>query len=115
MNELFDKNWRSTILLEIISIYSFWTGEYLATGLKLHQLKALLKVGEWVIQEELAICNTFRDNSHLLILSRWIISYGSETSTTENSSKIAEWVIWEELAICNIFRDNSHLLIWVGE
>ena len=39
-------------------------------GLKLHQVKALPKVGEGVISENLAICNTFRGNSHLLILSR---------------------------------------------
>ena len=39
-------------------------------GLKLHQVKALPKVGEQVIREKLAVCNTFRDNSHLLILSR---------------------------------------------
>ena len=44
-------------------------------GLKLHQVKALPKVGEWVISEKLAICNTFRDNSDLLILSRWVITY----------------------------------------
>ena len=48
-------------------------------GLKLYQMKALPKVGEWVIWEKFAICNTFRDNSYLLILSRWVISYGSET------------------------------------
>ena len=41
----------------------------------------------WVIWEILAICNTSRDNSHLLILSRWIISYGSETSLSESSLK----------------------------
>ena len=85
-------------------------------GLKLHRVKALPKVGEWVIWEKLAICNTFRDNSHLLILSRWVISYGSETSPSEALPKVGEWLIWEELAICNTFRDNSHLLIlsrWV--
>ena len=62
MNELFEKNWLSAILLEIFSIYSFWVGEKLATGLTLHQVKALPKVDEWVIWEKLAICNTFRDN-----------------------------------------------------
>ena len=41
MNELFDKNWVSAILLEVIRIYSFWVGEQLAMGLKLHQVKAL--------------------------------------------------------------------------
>ena len=60
-------------------------------GLKLHQVKALPKVGEWVIWEKLAICNTFRDNSHLLILSRWVISYGSETSQSESSPK-SRWM-----------------------
>ena len=35
------KNWVSAIVLEIISIYSFWVGEQLATGLKLHWVKAL--------------------------------------------------------------------------
>ena len=39
-------------------------------GLKLHHVKAIPKVGEGVIREKLAICNTFRDNLHLLILSR---------------------------------------------
>ena len=39
-------------------------------GLKLHQVKALPKVGERVIREKLAICNSFSDTSHLLILSR---------------------------------------------
>ena len=61
-------------------------------GLKLHQVKALPKVGEWVILEKLAICNTFTDNSHLLILSRWVISYGSETSPSESSPK-SRWMI----------------------
>ena len=42
--------------------------------------EALPKVGEWVIWEKLAICNTSRDNSHILIFSRRVISYGSETS-----------------------------------
>ena len=84
---VFDKNWVSAILLQIISIYSFWVGESLAMGLKLHQVKALPKVGEWVIWEKLAICNAFRDNSHLLILSRWVISYGSETSEWKLSQK----------------------------
>ena len=60
-------------------------------GLKLHQVKALPKVGEWVIWEKLAIRNTFRDNSHLLILSRWVISYGSETSPSESSAK-SRWM-----------------------
>ena len=41
IKELFDKNWVSAIVFEIISIYSF-----LAMGLKLHQVKALPKVGE---------------------------------------------------------------------
>ena len=54
-------------------------------GLKLHHVKSLPKVGEWVIWEKLAICNTFRGNSHLLFLSRWAISYGSETSPSESS------------------------------
>ena len=49
MNELFDKNWISAILLEIICIYSFSVGEYLPMGVKLHQVKALPKVGEGVI------------------------------------------------------------------
>ena len=62
VKELFEKNWLPAILLEIISIYSFSAGEYLATGLKLHEVKALSKVCEWVIWEKLAICNTFRDN-----------------------------------------------------
>ena len=70
MNELFEKNWLSAILFEIFSIYSFSVGEKLATGLTLHQVKALAKVGESVICEKLAIFYTFRDNSHLLILSR---------------------------------------------
>ena len=38
-------------------------------GLKLHHVEALPKV-DGVISEKLAICNTFTDNSHLLILSR---------------------------------------------
>ena len=38
-------------------------------GVKLHHVKALPKVDEGV-REKLAICNTFTDNSHLLILSR---------------------------------------------
>ena len=38
-------------------------------GLKLHHVKALSKVDE-LFEKKLAICNTFRDNSHLLILSR---------------------------------------------
>ena len=50
MNELFDKNWVSTILLEIISIYSFSVGEQLAMGLKLHHVKALPKVDELLIK-----------------------------------------------------------------
>ena len=54
-------------------------------------VKALPNVGEWVIWEKLAICNTFRNNSHLLILSRWIISYGSETSPSESSPK-SRWM-----------------------
>ena len=91
MNELFEKNWLSAIFLEIISIYSFWAGEKLATRLKLHQVKAFPKVDEWVIWEKLAISYTFRDNSHLLILSRWEISYGSETSPCESSSK-SRWM-----------------------
>ena len=72
---------------EIIHMYSFWVGEQISTGLKLHHVKVLPKVDEWVIWEKLAICNTFRDNLHLLILSRWVISYGSETSPCESSSK----------------------------
>ena len=40
-------------------------------GLKLHQLNALPKVGEYqLFKKKLAISYTFRDNSHLLILSR---------------------------------------------
>ena len=27
MNELFDKNWVSAIVFEVIRIYSFWVGE----------------------------------------------------------------------------------------
>ena len=46
MNELFEKNWLSPILLEIIRIYSFGVGEKLAMGLKLHHVKALPKVDE---------------------------------------------------------------------
>ena len=46
VDELFEKNWLSAILLEIIGIYSFGAGEKLATGLKLHQVKALPKVDE---------------------------------------------------------------------
>ena len=61
-------------------------------GLKLHQVKALPKVGEWVIWEKLAIFYTFRDNSHLLILSRRVISYGSETSPSESYPK-SRWMI----------------------
>ena len=60
-------------------------------GVKLHQVKALPKVGEWVIWEKLAICNTFSDNSHLLILSRWVISYECETSPSESSPK-SRWM-----------------------
>ena len=56
-------------------------------GLKLCHVKALPKVDERVICEKLAICNTFRENSHLLILSRRVSSYGSETSQCESSSK----------------------------
>ena len=48
-------------------------------GLKLHQVKALPKVGEWVIWEKLAICNTFRDNSHLLILDKDVSIATAET------------------------------------
>ena len=50
-------------------------------------MKALQNVGEWVIWEILAICNTFSDNRQLLILSRWVISYGSENSLIESSPK----------------------------
>ena len=39
-------------------------------GLELHHVKALPKVDESVIREKLGLCNTFKDNSHLLILSR---------------------------------------------
>ena len=53
--------------------------------------EALPKVGEWVIWEKLAICNTSRDNSHILIFSRRVISYGSETSPCESSSK-SRWM-----------------------
>ena len=49
MNELFEKKWLSAILLEIFNIYSFSVGEKLATGLTLHQVKALPKVDERVI------------------------------------------------------------------
>ena len=46
MNELFEKNWLSAILLEVIFIYSFRIGESLAMGLELHQVKVLPKVDE---------------------------------------------------------------------
>ena len=46
MNDLFEKNCVSAILLEIIRIYSFRVGESLAMGLKLHHVKALPKVDE---------------------------------------------------------------------
>ena len=116
MNELFEKNWLSAIFLEIISIYSFWAGEKLATGLKLHQVKAFPKVDEWVIWEKLAISYTFRDNSHL---SFWVgekLAMGLKLHHVKALPKVDEWVIWEKLAICNTFRDNLHLLIlsrWV--
>ena len=60
-------------------------------GLKLHHVKALPKVGESVIWEKLAIRNSFSDTSHLLILSRWVISYGSEISPSESSPK-SRWM-----------------------
>ena len=52
------------------------------------------KVGEWVIWEKLDIPNTFTDNSHLLILSRRVISYGSGTSPCKALPKVDERVIW---------------------
>ena len=58
--------------------------------------EALPKVGEWVIWEKLAICNTSRDNSHILIFSRRVIGYGSETSPSEGPCK--------KFAICNTFQ-----------
>ena len=86
-------------------------------GLKLHRVKALPKVGEWVIWEKLAICNTFRDNSHLLILSRWVkLAMGLKLHQVKALPKVGEWLIWQKLAICNTLWDNSHLLIlsrWV--
>ena len=79
--------------------------------------EALPKVGEWVIWEKLAICNTFRDNSHILIFSRRVISYGSETSLCEGPCK-SRWMSYlrKNWLSAILFRDNSHLLIlsrWV--
>ena len=39
-------------------------------GLKLHHVKAVPKVGEWVIEKNWLSAILLRDNSHLLILSR---------------------------------------------
>ena len=116
MNELFEKNWLSAILLEIISIYSFWAGEKLATGLKLYQVKALPKVDEWVIWEKLLspiLLEIIR------IYSFWVgekLAMGLKLHHVKALPKVDEWVVWEKLAICNTFRDNLHLLIlsrWV--
>ena len=79
--------------------------------------EALPKVGEWVIWEKLAICNTSRDNSHIVIFSRRVISYGSETSLCEGPCK-SRWMSYlrKNWLSAILFRDNSHLLIlsrWV--
>ena len=58
-NELFEKNWLSTILL--------------------------------------------RDNSHLLILSRWVIIYGSETSPCESSPKSRWMSYWRKIGYLQYF------------
>ena len=83
-------------------------------GLKLHQVKALPKVGEWVISEKLAICNTFRDNSHLLILSRWVISYESETSPSESSPKSIEDIrkLSKSIEDIQFLSNNSFIYFW---
>ena len=85
-------------------------------GLKLHHVKALPKVDEWVIWEKLAICNTFRDNSHLLILSRRVISYGSETSPCKSSSK-SKWMSYlRKIGYLQYFLEIFSIYsFWVGE
>ena len=84
-------------------------------GLKLHQVKALPKVGEWVIWEKLAICNTFRDNSHLLIMSRWVISYGLKLHRVKALPKVGEWVIWENWLSAILLEIIRIYSLWVGE
>ena len=66
-------------------------------------MKALKIVGEWVIWEKLAIYNTFTDNSHLLILSRWVISYGSETWPCE----IKNFHVSTEYSATTLWVQNS--------
>ena len=54
-------------------------------GLKLHHVKALPKVGG--VEKNWLSAILLRDNSHLLILSRRVIIYVSETSPCESSPK----------------------------
>ena len=53
-------------------------------GLKLHQVKTLSKVDE-LFEKNWLSAILLRDNSHLLIFSRRVIIYGSETSPCESS------------------------------
>ena len=55
-------------------------------GLKLHHVKALPKVVE-LFEKNWLSAILLRDNLHLLILSRGVIIYGSETSPCESSPK----------------------------
>ena len=80
-------------------------------GLTLHRVKALPKVGEWVIWEKLAICNTFRDNSDLLILSRWVTSYGSETSPCESVGFLCRKIFSPSIVSSPVFRSFENIIL----
>ena len=53
----------------------------IATALTLYHMKGHSEVGEWLIWQKNAIFNTFRDNTHLLILvaitqlCKWFMSF----------------------------------------
>ena len=79
MNELFEKNWLSAILLEIIHIYSLWLSlkidkvaiTHLAMEIHFQtsdHVVAVEIVAEQHIGTKSCSCNTFEDISHLLIM-----------------------------------------------
>ena len=78
-------------------------------GLKLHHVKALPKVGEWVIWEKLAICNIFT-NEKIAITHLW---HAIEPQTMYHliaKDKVAEQHILGKHSNCNSFGVTMALL-----
>ena len=99
-------------------------------GVKLHQVKVLPKVGERVIWEKLAICNTFRDKTTAAVcISRRVpqgkkyyieifplcIGHCCTILQVENSLEIALSVTLFEILTLFHFQQKSKMAAESGE